>query len=673
MAGDVTPGDLSILLQAVQEFHDIWFPKQAEPDSVQSFWFGAKRPRDRKLFRRLCPKFWAPLRIAESLYESQPDQILKRLDCTSQLHLAIFLDQQSRNQRAMLDSAQDVQGEEATEVESQIARCSKIARRLANNILQIGGCSVLMERIAATHAEICFFSLVLRHTRDLEDVRMAQQLLNELQNLGANSLVSAFQQRNAEVLAQLESEAYVREALEGHTPWKASCNGSRPCTTVCLASSLLDSCRALSADCLAWASLDKRWDELATHPLCLELQNELERRSLLTPATHLLLSYSGGVDSTAHLILLLALKRRMHVPRISCLLLSYPNRQNEEVEAEKQWAAWVCNHLEVDLYIYDVQLTRPHTDVSSEMCGLCREDYERFTKEIRFKMYRCLLQPSGEHSAVVLGHHQDDVDENRLDHLMKGHVLGDVEGMWAWRRIHDVQLCRPLLHKRKADFLGLLKEFPTPFFRDSTPPWSVRGATRAALDALGPEVRGSFVLALQNFGRLSLEVGSRLDQAVGSWVEDSVQAMLLPRGASGVVLNLDALFAQDVGSRLAEVESVIADIRQVWNSLVSGLSQPSENVTMSSPISGIPENSLNIPALLFERGFFAAAQTLVSKRPGHYHSSECFSINRKAVHHLLANIQNCTKPHFGGGLTQECLACKIPCETEDLAGVPSIL
>ena len=55
------------------------------------------------------------------------------------------------------------------------------------------------------------------------------------------------------------------------------------------------------------------------------------------------------------------------------------------------------------------------------------------------------------------------------DHLMKGHCLGDVEGMWRWREIHQVQLLRPLLPRRKAQFVQLLEEFPTPHFRDSTP------------------------------------------------------------------------------------------------------------------------------------------------------------------------------------------------------------
>ena len=35
--------------------------------------------------------------------------------------------------------------------------------------------------------------------------------------------------------------------------------------------------------------------------------------------------------------------------------------------------------------------------------------------------------------------------------------------------IFQVQLLRPLLHRRKSDFIQLLEDFPTPHFRDSTP------------------------------------------------------------------------------------------------------------------------------------------------------------------------------------------------------------
>ena len=55
------------------------------------------------------------------------------------------------------------------------------------------------------------------------------------------------------------------------------------------------------------------------------------------------------MSGTAHLLLLLALRHAAadECPSLSCLLMSYPNRDVEEVKAEKEWASWVCHQLQV--------------------------------------------------------------------------------------------------------------------------------------------------------------------------------------------------------------------------------------------------------------------------------------------------------------------------------------
>jgi len=363
------------------------------------------------------------------------------------------------------------------------------------------------------------------------------------------------------------------------------------------------------------------------------------------------------VDSTAHLLLLLAALRGRGLghgtvdgggcrgPRLSCLHLAYPNRDEEEVRGEVRWATWVCQVLGVEFYSYTVRLARPHGEEEAGG-GLTREEYERHTKEIRFRMYRCVLGAAPASAAVVLGHHQDDIDENRLDHLQKGHVLGDVEGMRQWREIHDVPLLRPLLGRRKEDFKALLAAFPTPFLRDSTPSWSVRGATRALLDGLGAERRLRVVEGLSRFGRLAAEVGAELDAAVAAWAAAGARTLELPKAAVGLALDIDALFSLQVGARLAEVAETVEAIRVDWN--------PAAAEVQPSPVSEIPGDHLpDAPRLLFERGFFAAAEGFLARRRGHYHTSEGVSVNRRAVRHLYENMQDCRRPLFSGGLTQE--------------------
>merc|ERR1712032_1286145 len=127
------------------------------------------------------------------------------------------------------------------------------------------------------------------------------------------------------------------------------------------------------------------------------------------------------------------------------------------------------------------------------------------------------------------------------------------------------------------------------------------------------------------FGALSAEVGHELDVAIEAWAETHVRPVALPRKASGMVLDLEALFGLGVGDRLGEVAVEVEAIRATWNSAVSEVNP--------GPATRIPEGQLSdVPWLLFERGFFVAADSLVSKqRKGHYHTSQGVSVSRRAV------------------------------------------
>ncbi|CAK0794537.1 unnamed protein product, partial [Prorocentrum cordatum] len=88
---------LELLLRAVDDFCGAWFPDATEPDAVQPFWFAAGYPRQRKFFRteavqalRAAPRARAAGRAG---LPAQPGWGV--------LRLCVFLDQQSRNARAV--------------------------------------------------------------------------------------------------------------------------------------------------------------------------------------------------------------------------------------------------------------------------------------------------------------------------------------------------------------------------------------------------------------------------------------------------------------------------------------------------------------------------------------------------------------------------------------------
>ncbi|CAD7965137.1 unnamed protein product [Amoebophrya sp. A120] len=257
----------------------------------------------------------------------------------------------------------------------------------------------------------------------------------------------------------------------------------------------------------------------------------------------------------------------------ACLYLHYPANREEDNEVdstadlELEWVKFVCRHVfKVKLYWFSIELKRPHAEEKMEQSdlrpapkcssapspdvellkgkkrerrssceskkpvvfGLSREEYERYTRGIRFHMYRQAwkkLCGDAAHSmtnhasqvdssmtnthhdkmqpVVLLGHHQDDCDENRLENLTRGHYLfpeGSTgpDGMQKVRIVGDVLLYRPFVERRKRDFLNYLQQESVdqdhmylglprlrpkcPYLKDSTPAWSVRGVMRKTLD-----------------------------------------------------------------------------------------------------------------------------------------------------------------------------------------------
>lgn len=553
---------------AIHEFYDFWFGGNVE--EIQPFWFEATK--NRKLFRRIHEKYGEHLESVASFAQTSALE-----DIALAVRVVVFLDQQGRNSRAITGKSCEHYDEIALPIAQRLAAIPR-----------------LLERVGP--APFCFVTLCLRHSRTRENIELAQSLLVKTDH----PVVLPFRRENGAALNRLRSLAFVDEALNRDRP--SLCSGA---STLCL-------------DVLEYGTLcDIDMD--ASHPLCEELRSALDLDAPDVP----LLSYSGGVDSTCLLLLL-----RAAGINFSCLFLQHDNRDVSDREAQSVKA--ICHHLGVPLYMYHIRLTRPH-DGEERTLGITREEYERWTKEIRFAMYRHLAK------RVILGHHTDDIDENRLEQLSCGHLLGDLDGMSVERQVGDITLLRPLLHCRKADFRAVLKQFPVPYLKDSTPSWSLRGATRRLLDQK-PELQPLVAQA----SRKARDVGAMLDLRLASWAAAGLELNEplkdLPRRA---VMNLDLLaqHVQDVD--YDGLTAVVAGIRELYN-------------PVESPLKNIPDPMAKPKGLVaFEKAMAIATQSFTSPAStGHYHTSNKPLINRKAIAHLWGNIMS-AKSHFGGGLTQE--------------------
>ena len=107
----------------------------------------------------------------------------------------------------------------------------------------------------------------------------------------------------------------------------------------------------------------------------------------------------------------------------------------------------------------------------------------------RYAFYTHVLSELGcpRGCGVVFGHHSGDVAENVLTSLCKRtSSLLSASGMApASRGPSGVLVWRPLLAFPKRDIFAFASSFGVPYFRDTTPAWSTRGAVRStALPAL---------------------------------------------------------------------------------------------------------------------------------------------------------------------------------------------
>ena len=242
--------------------------------------------------------------------------------------------------------------------------------------------------------------------------------------------------------------------------------------------------------------------ELKEHVLVKEMRSKLQTNEeyniFSNNKVNFVISLSGGVDSIVHSCILKILEDEFK-GNWCALHLRHSNRA-ETVEEEK-WVGYMCNRMGINLYTYNIELQRPHGDVYT---GIDREEYEDITRYIRFKMYdRCFenmeKMSSGENISfkrfAVIGHHEDDVDENRLAELGKGNLIY-INGVKPWVLLrhhipgkfntdnptHELMLHRPLLECRKFELFDYAEARKLVYMRDSTPYWSRRGWIRRTLD-----------------------------------------------------------------------------------------------------------------------------------------------------------------------------------------------
>ena len=123
-----------------------------------------------------------------------------------------------------------------------------------------------------------------------------------------------------------------------------------------------------------------------------------------------------------------------------------------------------------------------------------RSDYELITKNIRHEFYKQIIEKENA-QYVLLGHHKDDLIENIFANVCRGRNLLDLAVIKNEALINQINIGRPMLDYYKTVIYDFANLFQVPYFKDTTPEWSVRGKYR---NLIQPTLHDTFTNGFKN-------------------------------------------------------------------------------------------------------------------------------------------------------------------------------
>ena len=175
-----------------------------------------------------------------------------------------------------------------------------------------------------------------------------------------------------------------------------------------------------------------------------------------------IVSLSGGVDSMVVATILVYLGCE-----VIGIHINYNNRE-ESKEEEKFIEDW-CKYNDIKLYVKSIN------DVTRG--SIKRSEYEVYTKKIRFDLYKEVLENENS-DEILLGHHKDDIIENIIANVCRGRNLLDLAVIKKKYNVNGVTMVRPMIDFYKESIYQFAHNNNVPYFKDTTPDWSVRGKYR---------------------------------------------------------------------------------------------------------------------------------------------------------------------------------------------------
>ena len=176
------------------------------------------------------------------------------------------------------------------------------------------------------------------------------------------------------------------------------------------------------------------------------------------------ISLSGGVDSMVLMDLLIQRGKK-----IIAIHINYNNRK--ETTLEEEFLRNYCNGRNITFICHSFEITRG---------SIKRNDYETYTKNIRFELYKKTLEEY-KLKYILLAHHKDDIIENIFTNFCRGDNFLNLSVIKEQNTIMGVTIFRPLINYYKQHIYDYSHYHNIPYFLDTTPDWSIRGKFRRVL------------------------------------------------------------------------------------------------------------------------------------------------------------------------------------------------
>jgi len=193
----------------------------------------------------------------------------------------------------------------------------------------------------------------------------------------------------------------------------------------------------------------------------------------------IIISLSGGVDSMVLITILHYLNYDIIAAHIN-----YNNRK-ESIDEQDFLENW-CLFNNIKLYVKKIDHIKRHNTK--------RSDYELITKNIRHQFYKEIIEKENA-QYVLLGHHKDDLIENIFANVCRGRNLLDLAVIKNEAVINQINIGRPMLDYYKTVIYDFANLFQVPYFKDTTPEWSVRGKYR---NLIQPTLQDTFTSGFKN-------------------------------------------------------------------------------------------------------------------------------------------------------------------------------